>query len=104
MRRPLRTGPFKNSVLRSLDMEAVERLRLFPVTFNLGYEMESPGKLVDKIFFVEAGMASMTTTFEDGSQVEVGMFGSEAMIGISALMGTKRSLHRVSIQISGHGY
>ncbi len=46
----------------------------------------------------------MTTTFSDGAQVEVGMFGYESIIGISGLMGTKRSLHRVYTQIPGHGY
>ncbi|RXH58194.1 transcriptional regulator, Crp/Fnr family [Granulicella sibirica] len=49
-------------------------------------------------------MASMTTTFSDGAQVEVGMFGYESIIGVSALMGTKRSLNRVYTQIAGHGY
>jgi CRP-like cAMP-binding protein len=46
----------------------------------------------------------MTATFEDGSQVEVGMFGYESVIGVSALMGTKRSLNRVYAQIPGSGY
>lgn len=46
----------------------------------------------------------MTATFEDGSQVEVGMFGFESVIGVSALMGTKRSLNRVYTQIAGYGY
>jgi CRP-like cAMP-binding protein len=104
MRRPLRSGPFRNSILRNLEPEIVERLRLLPVTFGLGYEIEFPGKPLDALFFVEAGMASMTTTFEDGSQVEVGMFGHEAIIGVSALMGTKRSLNRIYTQIAGHGY
>jgi CRP-like cAMP-binding protein len=49
-------------------------------------------------------MASMTGTFEDGSQVEVGTFGFESVIGISALMGTKKALNRVYTQIPGHGY
>jgi CRP-like cAMP-binding protein len=56
------------------------------------------------VFFVEEGMASMTTTFQDGSQVEVGMFGYESVIGVSALMGSKRSLNRIYTQIAGHGY
>jgi CRP-like cAMP-binding protein len=49
-------------------------------------------------------MASITTTFQDGEQVEVGMFGFESIIGVSALMGTKRSLNRVYTQIEGRGY
>jgi CRP-like cAMP-binding protein len=49
-------------------------------------------------------MASMTVTFTDGAQVEVGMFGYESVIGVSALMGTRRSLNRVYTQIPGCGY
>ena len=47
----------------------------------------------------------MTATFEDGSQVEVGMFGYASVIGVSALMGTKlKSLPPVYTQIEGCGY
>ena len=53
---------------------------------------------------MESGVASMTTTFKDGSQVEVGLLGQEAMLGVSALMGTKRSLNRVYMQLDGHGF
>jgi len=95
---------FQNSVLRSLDIEVVKRLRLQPVTFELQHEIEFPGSPIKNLCFIEEGMASMTTTFKDGSQVEVGMFGYESVIGISALMGSKRSLNRVYTQIAGHGY
>ena len=46
----------------------------------------------------------MTTTFRNGREVEVGMFGYESVIGVSALMGTKQSLNRVYMQIAGWGY
>ena len=46
----------------------------------------------------------MTATFDDGSQIEVGMFGYESVIGMSALMGTKKSLNRVYTQIEGRGF
>ena len=82
----------------------ISRLCLHPVTFELEHEIEFPGTPIDYLYFVEEGMASMTTTFKDGSQVEVGMFGYEGVIGVSALMGTKRSLNRVYTQIAGHGY
>ena len=95
---------YKNSLLRTLSSDSVVRLCLVPVDFELGHEIEFPGNPIDHLFFVEEGMASMTTTFEDGSQVEVGMFGYEGVIGISALMGTKRSLNRVYTQVEGHGY
>jgi CRP-like cAMP-binding protein len=98
------TTSYKNSLLRTLPSESVARLCLAPVDFEVGHEIEFPGHAIDHLFFVEEGMASMTTTFEDGSQVEVGMFGYEGVIGISALMGTKRSLNRVYTQVEGRGF
>jgi len=96
--------PFQNIVLRCLETETRRRLCLQPVQFGLKHEIEYPGKAIEQLYFVEEGMASMTTSFMDGSQVEVGMFGYESIIGVSALMGTKRSLNRVYTQIAGHGY
>ena len=96
--------PFKNILLRALDAETIERLHLKPIKFEVEDQIEFPGDTIRHLFFIEEGMASMTTTFADGAQVEVGMFGYESMIGVSALMGTKKSLNRVYTQIAGHGY
>ncbi len=100
----LRTSGFKNTLLKALDGEIIERLRLQPVKFELKHEIEYPGNPIDHLYFIEEGMASMTTTFKDGSQVEVGMFGYESVIGVSALMGARKSLNRVYTQIAGYGY
>jgi CRP-like cAMP-binding protein len=66
--------------------------------------MEIPHRPITHLYFLESGMASMTTTFRDGSQVEVGTFGYESVVGASALMGTREALNRVYTQIAGHGY
>jgi len=100
----LRASGFKNTLLKALDEDIIARLRLQPITFKVKHEIENPGDPIDRLYFLEEGMASMTTTFKDGSQVEVGMFGYESVIGVSALMGTKKSLNRVYTQIAGHGY
>ena len=100
----MQTRIFSNSILKTLDAGAIARLRLRPVTFEVEHTLEFPGHPIEHLFFVEEGMASMTTTFRNGSQVEVGMFGYEGVVGISALMGTKRSLNRVYTQIAGRGY
>jgi CRP-like cAMP-binding protein len=97
-------GPFRNALLKTLQTEVLARLHLRPVTFELGHQLEYPGCVIDHLYFLEEGMASMTTTFRDGSQVEVGMFGYRSVVGVSALMGSKRSLNRVYTQIAGHGY
>jgi len=98
------SGTFKNTLLRSLDRQTVARLGLSPVKFELNHEMEYPHRAIKHLYFLESGMASMTATFKDGSQVEVSTFGFESVIGVSALMGSKKSLNRVYTQIAGHGY
>ena len=95
---------YTNVLLKNLEPDAIARLRLHRVTYAVNHEIEFPGHRVKNLIFIEEGMASMTTTFQDGSQVEVGMFGYESAIGISALMGTKLSLNRVYTQIAGWGY
>ncbi len=95
--------PFKNSILRSLDPETIARLQLKPLTLQSGREIENPGEPIEHLIFIEDGIGSMTNTFKDGFQVEVGMFGYESVMGASALMGTRRSLNKVYMQMSGHG-
>ena len=95
---------FRNLLLKNLEEASIARLALRKVQFELRREIEYPGQPIDHLFFVEEGMISMTNTFTDGSQVEVGMFGYESVIGISAMMGTKRSLNRAYTQIAGFGY
>jgi CRP-like cAMP-binding protein len=95
---------FKNTLLRALDSKTITRLNLMPVKFELNYEMEYPHRPIKYLYFLESGMASMTATFKDGSQVEVSTFGFESVIGVSALMGARRSLNRIYAQIAGHGY
>jgi len=100
----LHESTFKNTLLKNLDDDIIKRLSLRPVTFELLHEIEFPGSPIEHLFFLEKGTASMTTTFQDGSQVEVGMFGYDSVIGISALMGTRRSLNRIYTQIEGCGF
>lgn len=95
---------YRNTILRSLDPGTLSRLRLQPIQFHVGQDIEQIGKPIAGILFVETGMASMTTSFEDGFEVEVTMFGFESIIGVSALMGAKTSLNRVYTQIAGEGF
>jgi CRP-like cAMP-binding protein len=96
--------PFNNTILRHLDDESVQRLHLRRIELPLRYDLEVPGSPIKNLFFLEEGIGSMTTIFENGAQVETSMFGYESVIGISALMGTKQSLNRIFMQLAGHGY
>ena len=95
--------PFKNRILRSLDAETIARLQLKPLILESGREIENHGESIEHLIFIEDGIGSMTSTFKDGFQVEVGMFGVESVMGASALVGTRRSLNKVYMQMSGYG-
>jgi hypothetical protein len=95
---------FKNTVLQHLKPNSIKRLQLRAITLERGHSIESPGKEIKYLYFIEDGLGSMTTTFKDGFQVEVGLLGNEAVIGTSALIGTKRSLNHVYMQVPGNGY
>ena len=95
---------FRNTVLRNLDAAVIERLHLTPLQFEREHTFETPGEEIRHLYFIESGIGSMTTTFEDGSQIEVGMFGWESVIGAAALMGTRKSLNNIYMQSPGNGY
>lgn len=94
----------KNIVLAAVGPGVIARLGLVPLDFRPGQKIEVPGVPIEYVYFLESGMASMTTIFEDGREVEVSVFGYESVIGVSALMGTRSSLNHVYTQIEGFGY
>ena len=101
---PRESFRFANRILQNLSADEVLRLRLHRVDLPSGREIEFPGSPIENLFFLETGVALMTTTFENGSQVEVGLFGFESVLGLSALMGTRRSLNRVYMLLGGRGF
>ena len=95
---------YNNILLKAFDTDLISRLGLQALVFKAGQRIEMPGQPIEHVYFIESGMASMTTIFSDGREVEVGMFGYESVIGVSALMGMKSSLNHIYTQIEGTGY
>ena len=100
----MNAGPFKNSLLQALDAATISRLQLRPIQLPLLHTLEAPGQSIDHLFFLEEGIGSMTTCFENGAQVETSMFGYESVVGVSALMGVRHSLNRIFMQLAGYGF
>jgi CRP-like cAMP-binding protein len=97
-------GPFTNSILKNLGIDTIGRLQLSKVQLEVRHSLEAPGEPIRDIFFLESGIASVTTQFKDGFVVEAGMYGSDSLSGISAFMGARASLNASYIQIAGHGF
>jgi len=100
----MHSSRFTNTILRNLSEDAIERLSLRQVVLPRGRNLAQVGQRIDHLYFLEAGMGSMTTCFRNGAQVEVSTFGYESVVGVSALMGAKHSLNRIFMQLDGAGY
>lgn len=97
-------GPYRNTLLRHLDSATIKRLKLKHTMLEKGREIVSASGPVDHLYFLEEGIASMTNVFKNGNEVEVGTFGFDSVVGISALMGIKLSPTRAFLQLAGHGF
>lgn len=95
---------FRNKILQALHPDILHRLHLTSLNLPLRRDIELPDTEVEQVIFLEDGIASMTATFLDGSQVEIGVLGYESVLCASALLGTHRSLNRVYMQIAGRGF
>jgi CRP-like cAMP-binding protein len=95
---------FRNVLLRQLPSDAVLQLDLQRIQLPALREIESADGQIQNILFLEDGIASISTCFLNGLQVEVGLAGFESVLGASAFFGMERSLNRVSMLNEGRGY
>jgi hypothetical protein len=66
----LKPASYRNTALKHLKGETIERLELRPVKLEVEHEIEAPGQEINRLLFIESVIGSMTTLFKDGSQVE----------------------------------
>jgi CRP-like cAMP-binding protein len=98
------TGQFRNAILSALPVGELERVgssisRVSLVTHQVLHER---GARIEDVFFIEAGLASLTADTADEGQVEVGLTGWEGMVGISAILNPDATAaHRAFIQVPG---
>jgi len=80
---------FQNRLLAALPEEDVQRFfsDLHPVSFPLRHVIYEVGAPLEYVYFIEQGLASILMNISNGSTVEVGMIGTEGMVGMPALLG-----------------
>jgi CRP-like cAMP-binding protein len=79
----------ENQILAMLSPEVLARLspHLNQVKLNQGEVIYQPGDQQTRIYFPIDCLFSITITMEDGATAEVGMVGSQEVLGINTLMG-----------------
>lgn len=97
-----RTG-IENRLLRALPIKEYKRLaaHLEQVPLTFAKVLYEPGDTIEYVYFPNYGIVSLLSTVEDRSTLEIGVIGNEAMVGISVLLGVKRSPNRALVQGEG---
>jgi CRP-like cAMP-binding protein len=80
----------QNRILESLPAEEYERIvpHLEEIRMELGDILSHPDEKIEYVHFPKRGIISVCAVMRDGSQVEVGVVGSEGMCGLPVLFGT----------------
>ncbi len=94
-----------NRLLSSLSpavRETFER-KLIAVPLPLTMEIYEPGTEPKYTYFLTSGIASVVADMEEGSGVEVGLLGREALPGSLQLLGPQRGSTRCYMQVAGTG-
>lgn len=94
-----------NRLLAALPTVDYERLgpHLKPVPLEFRSVLHAEGAPVTHVYFPGEGVVSLLTVMADGSASEVGLIGSEGMVGIAALWGVGTAPGRTMVQLSGAG-
>ena len=97
--------PISNRLLAALPNEEFQRLvpHLEPVSLTLGETLHESGERIRHVYFLNKNtLASLIATMEDGRSVEVGVVGSEGMVGIQAFLRAESTPNRVVVQVAGN--
>src|SRR5215208_370398 len=94
--------PIQNKILAALPAEEYERLRghLTPVSLPLGETLYKQDSRIEYVYFVNTGVVSHVTHMEDGGSVEVGLVGSEGIVGLPVALGDDVSPNQAIVQIA----
>jgi CRP-like cAMP-binding protein len=92
-----------NRLLRHLPPLEWARLshHLQPTLLYQGQIIHEIDQVVQRVYFINGGLVSLTLAAEDGAEVEVGIVGREGVVGTSALLGAGHAVTRATVQIPG---
>jgi CRP-like cAMP-binding protein len=93
----------QNRLLSALLPEVSQRFfsDLHPISLPLRHVIQAAAGPLDHVYFIESGVASILTTMVNGASIEVGMIGTEGLVGVSALFGAEISSQNVIMQVPG---
>jgi CRP-like cAMP-binding protein len=97
---------FQNHLLDSMQPDVKERLgpHLEYIEAPLDMKLYEPYERMTYAYFPANCLGSIVATTSTGHSTEIGVVGSEGMVGLELLMGVDASPHKSMVQIAGHAY
>jgi CRP-like cAMP-binding protein len=96
----------KNRLLARLPSEEFARLAptLTFVKLTMGETLHRAGNKIDSVYFVENGFVSALAVLSDGQPLEIGLTGSEGIVGVSVILGATHAYCETMCQTGGAAY
>jgi len=100
----MQASSYVNQVLSGLSSEDLSLLLpLEPVELRQGEPVMRAGRAVDQVLFPRTGVISLIVSMDE-TAVEVGMIGSEGILGSAATGGAGLAMNDATVQIAGMAY
>jgi CRP-like cAMP-binding protein len=95
----------RNMLLKALPPEAFALLQssMEAIDLPIKHEVVKSNATIERVCFIETGLASMVATSPDNEEAEVGHIGYEGMAGAHVLLKAKRTPNRTFMQVAGEG-
>jgi CRP-like cAMP-binding protein len=93
----------RNRVLASLDRTSFRALapHLKPISLPRRAILQDHHHQIDRVHFIERGIASVYARTRSDGPVEVAIVGRFGLVGVSAILGVSRSPNRCQMQVAG---
>ena len=95
-----------NLLLAALPVDVLGRLQpvLEPVRLSLGQVIYEPDVALSHVYFPTTAIVSLLYTMENGASAEMGIVGSDGVVGIAVFMGGDTTPNRAVVQSAGNAF
>jgi CRP-like cAMP-binding protein len=92
----------ENLFLQSLSPRLLETIgpHARPFNFAVGNILFTPGKPIDRLYFVEAGAVSLVLELANGQMIESAMVGQEGVVGGYAALSEQDVFYKAIVQVA----
>ncbi len=99
-------SPVSNRILAALSVRAYQNMlpKMERIALIFAENIYQPGDIIHHIYFPESGIVSLLSAVERHSALEVGIVGSEGMVGLPVFLGVKTSNTLALVQGAGFAF